>query len=259
MEKEILQGLCKQFTFHKVLDNQRGKMYVTQWFKQKRVIDKYIEWGMDKHGALDMRAAIGTPIYAAIDGTVSRQYTDLNSDGKKLEYTVIKSDPVYLEQGEFFIETKYLHLSTSDVLIGQRVLSGEKIGKTGDTGKFTTGPHLHFEVVVYKVVNGNATIYDYDNGSFGSIDPEIFFYHQDFANRQQIGLLPNIDPVKPNSLVKSLYEPNIYWVDNMRRVWLIGDEKTLFDGVKDMWDITNITEIKRKLRHRFIFKVDQNI
>lgn len=41
--------------------------------------------------------------------------------------------------------TLYGHLSEIDVVIGQHVNTGERLGLSGSTGK-VTGPHLHFEV-----------------------------------------------------------------------------------------------------------------
>ncbi|MDD9819515.1 MAG: M23 family metallopeptidase [Nitrospira sp.] len=46
------------------------------------------------------------------------------------------------------IETIYGHLDESLVERGQKVKRGEVIGLVGSTGKFSTGPHLHYQVVV---------------------------------------------------------------------------------------------------------------
>ena len=46
------------------------------------------------------------------------------------------------------ITTKYGHLSKIFVTIGQEVKRGQIIGAVGMTGK-TTGPHLHYEVIVH--------------------------------------------------------------------------------------------------------------
>ena len=40
-------------------------------------------------------------------------------------------------------ECSFLHLSRIDVQKGQKVLAGQKIAVSGNTGKHTTGPHLH--------------------------------------------------------------------------------------------------------------------
>lgn len=94
-------------------------------------------WGR-LHAGTDFAGPIGTPIYATADGVVS-------DAGWSSGYgRLIKI------RHEFGIETRYAHLNSMDVRVGQRVSRGDRIGAMGNSGR-STGPHLHYEVRV----NGN--------------------------------------------------------------------------------------------------------
>ena len=59
------------------------------------------------------------------------------------------------------IETTYGHLSEIFVQYGQEVKRGDVLGLVGNTGRFSTGPHLHYQVAVNdKVVDPLQYILD---------------------------------------------------------------------------------------------------
>ncbi len=87
------------------------------------------------HGGMDFSANPGTPVYVTGDGTV------VSADWETGYGNTIEVDHGY------GYHTRYAHLSEMDVRRGQRVQRGEVIGKVGSSGK-STGPHLHYEVVV---------------------------------------------------------------------------------------------------------------
>lgn len=53
--------------------------------------------------------------------------------------------------GEGNVYTLYAHGSKILVKNGQIVKVGEEIMKSGNTGSNTTGPHVHYEVIVTKI------------------------------------------------------------------------------------------------------------
>ncbi|WP_418973393.1 M23 family metallopeptidase [Allofournierella sp.] len=94
------------------------------------------------HRAIDLQAAVGTPVYAAAAGTVSavHQWNGTVTCGDTNSY----GNMVKLAHGEG-LETVYAHLDRLAVVQGQPVSAGEVIGYSGNTGH-SFGPHLHFEV-----------------------------------------------------------------------------------------------------------------
>ncbi|WP_394145791.1 peptidoglycan DD-metalloendopeptidase family protein [Vibrio atypicus] len=97
------------------------------------------------HRGTDYAAPVGTPIWAAGDGTVLKSsYNQFNGN-----YVFIKHSNTYI--------TKYLHLTKRMVKTGQRVKQGQTIGTLGGTGR-VTGPHLHYEFLVNGVHKNARTV-----------------------------------------------------------------------------------------------------
>lgn len=88
------------------------------------------------HFGIDLGAPAGTPIRAALDGTVQFVRHQTTGYGYHLA----------LDHGGGFV-TLYAHCSSIHVTEGQRVRAGDIIARVGSTGK-STGPHLHFEVII---------------------------------------------------------------------------------------------------------------
>jgi murein DD-endopeptidase MepM/ murein hydrolase activator NlpD len=86
------------------------------------------------HAGIDLAGPVGTPIYATADGVVGRSEYHSGGYGNLIE----------LNHGRG-IQTRYGHLSRSNVSAGQRVKRGDVIGLMGSTGR-STGSHLHYEV-----------------------------------------------------------------------------------------------------------------
>ena len=87
------------------------------------------------HKGIDIAVPIGTAVMASCGGTVSRA-----GWGSGYGYCVYIDHP----DGK---STRYGHLSKVLVKAGQKVSQGQKIALSGNTG-VSTGPHLHFEILV---------------------------------------------------------------------------------------------------------------
>ncbi|MFE7173612.1 M23 family metallopeptidase [Streptomyces sp. NPDC057616] len=90
-------------------------------------------WSSGYHTGLDFAAPTGTPIKAVHSGTV----TEAGWAGSYGYRTIVT-----LDDGT---ELWFCHQSSISVSVGQKVSTGEVIGRVGATGN-VTGPHLHLEV-----------------------------------------------------------------------------------------------------------------
>ena len=97
------------------------------------------------HRAIDLRAAVGTPVYAAEDGTVDwvQAWDGHSTSGDQSYGNLVRIRHADYNGGK--LQTLYAHLQRVTVKNGQAVREGEVIGYSGNTGN-STGPHLHFEV-----------------------------------------------------------------------------------------------------------------
>lgn len=89
------------------------------------------------HQGIDFGAPIGTPIFAAGNGTIE-EIGEKNGYGN---YIKLRHNSSY--------ETAYAHISrfASGMKRGTKVKQGQVIAYVGETGR-ATGPHLHFEIIV---------------------------------------------------------------------------------------------------------------
>lgn len=94
-----------------------------------------ITGGRRLHAGQDWGAARGTAIRATADGTVSFA-------GRQSGY-----GNIVIIRHDFGFETRYAHLNSISVSVGQRVSRGDRIGAMGNTGR-STGTHLHYEIRV---------------------------------------------------------------------------------------------------------------
>lgn len=112
---------------------------ISSFFGYRKVVlnDGTVEAGM--HEGIDIAVPMGTKIGAAMNGEV--------------EFVGVQEGygNVIILRHSGGLETLYGHCSKIEVKKGDKVNTGDEIGKAGSTGR-STGPHIHFEVRV----NGKA-------------------------------------------------------------------------------------------------------
>jgi len=92
-------------------------------------------WGA-LHDGIDLAGPIGTPIYAASDGIVKEAGPTNSGYGA---WVLIRHYDGTV--------TRYGHINSWNVQVGQQVFAGDQIATIGNRGN-STGPHLHFSVLL---------------------------------------------------------------------------------------------------------------
>jgi hypothetical protein len=110
----------------------------------------YKAFNLVAHNGIDVVCEVGTPVYSIADGVVVKVQYDAGGYGMLVKV-----------QSKGFAVI-YAHLSYQAVKVGNIVLTGQMIGRTGNTGN-SSGPHIHFEV---RPDNENK-----NNGYNGAVDP----------------------------------------------------------------------------------------
>ena len=90
--------------------------------------------GVRFHSGIDYPGRVGVPVTAAAAGEV--RFAGWSAGGYGNLVVIAHTNGT---------RTLYAHLSSIGVAVGQRVATGERIGRIGASGR-ATGPHLHFEV-----------------------------------------------------------------------------------------------------------------
>jgi murein DD-endopeptidase MepM/ murein hydrolase activator NlpD len=99
-----------------------------------QITSPYGPRGREFHEGVDLRASVGTPVFAAQTGTVL--YADRKIRGYGNMVVIRHADG---------ITTIYAHNSRLLVRQGQKVFKGQRIAFSGKSGR-AHGPHLHFEI-----------------------------------------------------------------------------------------------------------------
>ncbi len=160
-----LQDLVPHFKLSRPLELNQ----INQSFGENKT-SFYKSLGMKGHNGIDYKAPNGVPTFAVYPGLIHRVGVD-STGGKEV---VLETDPKEVKGSLYKLQFIYYHLDSWEVKAGERVERGQLVAYTDNTGRYTTGAHLHFGMKVYKYVNGRWAR-DYNNGYFGAYDPEPLF------------------------------------------------------------------------------------
>ena len=131
----VAKGPARQTTVAYASSRGSGQIGGLNWPLRGHISSYYGYRSRGFHTGLDIEGDTGDPYTAAAAGTVS-------SAGWSGGYGKM----ILIDHGNG-VMTRYAHSSKLLVQVGQKVSQGETIGLVGTTGN-TTGPHLHFEIII---------------------------------------------------------------------------------------------------------------
>lgn len=116
--------------------NSNGGSGTLAWpLSSNKITSPYGTRSRGFHSGIDLAAKTGTSVYAAAGGTV-----------ELASWYYGYGNCVVINHGNG-VKTRYAHLSAYKVSVGTTVSRGQLIALSGNTGN-STGPHLHFEVII---------------------------------------------------------------------------------------------------------------
>lgn len=132
LQKNSSAQIIQDFTFHWPLELHHF------WLSSLFGARKKANGQPGFHYGIDMAALRGTPVKAAACGTVIQA-----------QYVPGYGNNILIQHNKYY-RTRYAHLQKINVIPGQKVNQGQKIGTVGDTGSVRKNgrdaSHLHFEI-----------------------------------------------------------------------------------------------------------------
>jgi len=120
--------------------------------------------------AVDIMMPIGTPVYAARGGVVLETEDDYDGNGTELSYASKANSIRILHDDGSMAVYAHLALEKAQVSPGARVETGRLIAYSGNTG-LTTGPHLHFAVLINQGMALVSTPFQFRDQSNKAFEP----------------------------------------------------------------------------------------
>ncbi|MCX5205603.1 M23 family metallopeptidase [Streptomyces sp. NBC_00237] len=111
----------------------RGAKPLRRWYRVSTRYGVRGDWLAGHHTGIDLAVPTGTPVHAVGAGDVVLA---------KWSGSYGHAVTVRMTDGHFAV---YAHLSRIEVRQGARVRVGQRLGRSGNTGR-SSGPHLHLEI-----------------------------------------------------------------------------------------------------------------
>lgn len=185
------------------------KYPISQGFGKENTYSSILSWytaiGMLGHNGIDYGCPKGTRLVAPIDFTVSNfNYADQDPNGYGTTLWG-RSKPFIVDGVTYAIEIIFGHLTDfiAGIGLGKEYKQGADCCISGNTGLYTTGPHLHQGWrVVQLQTNGGWLAINKDNGYKGYFD--------------QLLLMK-----KTMLIVKTVSSPHHYLIQGNKRIMLV--------------------------------------
>lgn len=149
--------------------------YIFRWPLKQKIVNQgfgenatsfYAQLGLKGHNGVDYYAENDTPVYAMFRGRIS--FADASDPGYGVNCWV-ESSPMVINGEVLKLEAVYGHLRKNVVKTGDFVEAGQLLAYSDNSGKYTTGAHLHAGVrPLYERAPGIFT--RDENGYWGYID-----------------------------------------------------------------------------------------
>jgi len=127
------------------------------------------------HTGRDKGTPVGSKFYSPCDGVVVFEGFPQTMDGSDNPWLLTKGGGLCLvidsADGKYAFPAG--HLNATHVSVGDRVTKGQHVADTGNTGLWTTGPHVHTECMPDR--------WNIHNGTYGRINPDLVMkgFHTD--------------------------------------------------------------------------------
>lgn len=162
------------------------------------------------HKGIDFPYGTGTQVYATDDGTVVQIRQNWANDDKSANdlwgnYVLIRHTRQHFDRVNAqwaYVYSLFLHLSQNSVTVNQGgiVTAGQLIAQSDNTGQYSSGSHLHYQVVI----NGDANAILEPNNTLSSEsrsrNPELWLAPFNFNNVNTARAVGRLSDTSRNSV-----------------------------------------------------------